>query len=135
MPVVVVSVPRAMKRLFTLLSIAFIFASVAPGGAALPFAVAQNAASSAPGLPAGYSVLAPDFDRADDEIIQLNNLTVRGFSSGSIPATIFASRDYNDGCIRYNSLESGGVAYPCPLSFAPSVLYQIEVNTETILLL
>jgi hypothetical protein len=72
-------------------------------------------------------------DRSNDQIIQLNNLTIRKVS-GSVPGVVYASQDIGGGCVQYSSVEgSGRLSLPCPL--APTVLYQIAVQPETILLL
>lgn len=86
-------------------------------------------------VPAGYTVLPPnDSDRSDDQIVQLENLTIRNIS-GSIPGTIYASRDMGGACREYMDVSgrSGSKIYPCPM--APSVLYQVSVQSDTILLL
>ena len=62
-----------MKQLFTSLFVAALVLAGIPPAAPAGVAEAQTAGmnASAPGLPAGFSVFYPDFDRGDDEIAQL----------------------------------------------------------------
>jgi hypothetical protein len=86
-------------------------------------------------VPAGYTVMpANDNNRSDDRIVQLENLTIQS-TSASVPGTIYASRDMGGPCREYSDMNgaSGSKIYPCPM--APTVLYQIAVESDTILLL
>lgn len=104
--------------------------------------VAQNTSVGVPvsgggplSVPAGYTVIQPDdSDRSDDQIVQLENLTIQNIS-GSVPGTIYASRDIGGPCREYMNVSGSGGSkiYPCPM--APTILYQISVQSDTILLL
>lgn len=86
-------------------------------------------------IPEGYTVVPPnDNDRSDDRIVQLENLTIQNISV-SVPGTIYASRDIGGPCREYLNVSGvgGSKIYPCPM--APMILYQISVQTDTILLL
>jgi hypothetical protein len=107
-----------------------VFAQNSSAGAAL-----QMRAEPTLAVPAGYTVIPPDdVDRSDDQIVQLENLTIQKIS-GTVPGLIYASRDIGGPCREFMDVEgrSGSKIYPCPL--APTVLYQISVESDTILLL
>ncbi len=79
----------------------------------------------------GYTVLpVQNYDRADDEIVQLNNLTIQNV----IGNTLYASREGAGGCSSFSSVQSSPQSIACPV-FAPNVLYQISVSNDAILLL
>lgn len=103
------------------------------GAAGIATAVSATVAA---GVPAGFSVIpADDSDRGDDQIVQLENLTIQS-TSGSVPGTIYASHDIGGSkCHEYLDVDGrgGSKIYPCPL--APTVLYQISIESDTILLL
>ncbi|MBI2121633.1 MAG: putative Ig domain-containing protein [Candidatus Sungbacteria bacterium] len=75
----------------------------------------------------------PDFDDDFDDIVQFNNLIVRSVSGPSFPAEIKASYEVGVRCQKFQSESASGVEYPCPLS--PSVLYTIQLDSDTRLLL
>jgi hypothetical protein len=94
----------------------------------MPVALAQTSTGQ---IPAGFSV-APiqNWDRGDDAIVQLNTLTIQSIS-GSM---IYASPATAQGCLGYATPQSSGRAISCPM-IPPTMLYQISVGGDTILLL
>jgi hypothetical protein len=90
-------------------------------------------------VPPGFHRDFFDDDRSDDEIVQLNHLRIESValnseterSSGITRAVITAVSDFGGGCRKFES--EGGASIPCPL--LPSVLYNIRVTDETVLLL
>lgn len=113
-------------------------ASMSSESTASASAGAAVAPTVTPAIPAGYTVIPPDdSDRADDQIVQLENLTIQSMTSGKVvlPMTIYASRDVGGSCREFLDVSgsAGSKIYPCPL--APTVLYQISVQSDTILLL
>lgn len=94
--------------------------------------------SATPALPTSkpIQVPAPVFDdnTSDDDIVQLNNLRIQSISSNSAPAVVMASTDYGMRCVKFMMPESSsGSSFPCPVP--SSTLYQIKVDTDTVLLL
>ncbi len=99
----------------------------------LTLALSVPAAFAQVGVPQGYTAM-PLYDdgRADDVVMQLNNLTVQGVD----PATrsIYASQSSTIYCTRYESAQSStGFRAPCP-SLGPTVLYRIVADYDAILL-
>lgn len=75
-----------------------------------------------------------DDDRSDDEIVQLNNLRIQSVSGSEFPVVISAYHDFGVRCLKFQSQDApSGISIPCPVP--PSVLYQIRVDSGTLLLL
>jgi len=87
----------------------------------------RGSATVTVGVPAPISSF--DFDRSDDEIIQLNNLQIQSLGSGSVPTVVTAVSNSGGSCQKFLS---SGAKTVCPLS--PSYLYSIRVSSETTLL-
>lgn len=97
--------------------------------AAAAFPAAGTFAQTA-GVPQGYSVMpVQDYDRSNDEIVQLNNLIIQGISG----STLYASAPGGI-CQRFYSTQGYGTSMPCP-AIAPTVLYQVSIGSDAILLL
>jgi hypothetical protein len=82
------------------------------------------------------AVIPPIFDEdiSDDEIIQLNNLRIQSISGDTLPLVITASHEFGVRCLRFESPQAQkGASIPCPIP--PSVIYNIQVDTDTVLLL
>ncbi|OHA07558.1 MAG: hypothetical protein A3B29_02100 [Candidatus Sungbacteria bacterium RIFCSPLOWO2_01_FULL_51_34] len=75
-----------------------------------------------------------DDDTSDDDIVQLNNLRIQNVDSLVTPAIVSAYHDLGIQCRKFQTEDSVvSIDMPCPL--APSVLYKIRVDADTLLLL
>lgn len=87
--------------------------------------------------PSGTAIGIKPFDPiAEDsaDIVQLNNLEIQSVSGTTFPAFISASSGSDIQCLKFqSSASSRGDRIACPLM--PSVLYQIRVDTDTLLFL
>ncbi|KKU05293.1 MAG: Serine/threonine protein kinase [Parcubacteria group bacterium GW2011_GWA2_45_30] len=84
-------------------------------------------------MPVPTIPIEPIDDSDFEDIVQFNNLIIRGVSGPSFPAEIRASYEVGVRCQKFQSESASGLEYPCPLS--PSVLYTIKVDSDTRLLL
>src|SRR3989338_715711 len=84
-------------------------------------------------MPVPTIPIEPIDDSDFEDIVQFNNLIVRGVSGPSFPAEIRASYEVGVRCQKFQSESASGLEYSCPLS--PSVLYTIKVDSDTRLLL
>lgn len=112
----------------------FLSVVLLPQGAFAQNVIPGQSGSGSSGSGVGSVVSLPPETEDADEIVQLNNLVVQSVSGTSFPAIIYASRDVGSVCINYETIDSArGKTVTCPV--APSILYSINVDADTRLLL